>query len=254
MGQFTLEVCCDSVESALAAERGGADRIELCSNLVIGGTTPDLALYETIREKSKIRIHALLRPRFGDFLYTDAEFEILKKNVRMYREAGVEGIVIGCLTADGDLDIKKMELLRKEAGEMWITLHRAFDVCRDPLHTMRLCRELGIDCILTSGQRDTAYEGAELLKELVEQAGEKGPEVLIGSGVTSGNLEKLFRMTGALQYHMSGKISLDSGMRYRKEGVHMGLREMSEYTVFRTDEHEIRSAVEVLRKLEQQKV
>lgn len=249
METFTLEVCCDSVESVLAAERGGASRVELCGNLVIGGTTPDVALYQEIRKHTNLRMHALLRPRFGDFCYTAYEFEILKKNVRMYRELGIEGVVIGCLTPEGRLDLKKMDALRQEAGDMWVTLHRAFDVCRDPFEALEDSRKLGIDCILTSGQKDSALEGAPLLQQLVEAAGAEGPEILVGSGVSPENIERLHRETGAIHYHMSGKKILDSRMQYRKADVHMGLKDMSEYEIFQTDEGQVRRAVEVLQQL-----
>ena len=128
---FTLECCVDSVESALNAERGGATRIELCSNLIIGGTTPTKALFETIREQSSIRIHVLIRPRFGDFLYTEAEFEIIQREIQLFQELGAEGVVVGCLTKDGELDFGRMKKLRSEAKDMSVTLHRAFDVCKD---------------------------------------------------------------------------------------------------------------------------
>ena len=155
MKDFVLEACVDSVESALAAVKGGATRLELCSNLVIGGTTPSQWLYEEIRKESDIRIHALIRPRFGDFCYTDHEFEIIRNEVRMFRKLGAEGVVIGNLRPDGTLNMEEMEQLMDAAGDMSVTLHRALDVCRDPYETFEQAKRLGISTILTSGQKNS---------------------------------------------------------------------------------------------------
>lgn len=236
-----LEVCADSPESALAAVRGGADRLELCSNLVIGGTTPGPALYREIRRTCDIRIHALIRPRFGDFCYTDAEFRMILDEVSMYRSLGAEGVVIGVLKPDGDLDLERMKLLMAAAEGMSVTLHRAFDVCRDPFRTLREARELGIQTILTSGQANTCLEGSRLLGELVKEAGD-GIEILVGSGVNPEAIRILRAKTGARAFHMSGKVTLDSSMEYRKTGVSMGLPSLSEYEIWRTDEENIRRA------------
>ena len=165
-----LECCVDCVESALAAKKGGADRLELCANLIIGGTTPDINLYHRIREQCDILINVLIRPRFGDFCYTDEEFEIIRRDVKMFREAGADGVVIGILKPDGSLDVERMKILMEEAGPLSVTLHRAFDVCADPMQALQQAKELGIDTILTSGQKNTAIEGSQLLQELVKAA------------------------------------------------------------------------------------
>ena len=169
MKEYILEACVDSVESAMAAVAGGADRLELCSNLIIGGTTPGPWLFEEIRNRSDIRIHALIRPRFGDFCYTDAEFSVIKKAVEDFRKIGAEGVVFGILKPDGTLNMEQMKELMEAAGDMSVTLHRAFDVCVDPLDTMEQAISLGIDTILTSGQRNTCLQGAGLLKELQDK-------------------------------------------------------------------------------------
>ena len=171
MKDFVLEACVDSVESALAAVKGGATRLELCSNLVIGGTTPSQWLYEEIRKESDIRIHALIRPRFGDFCYTDHEFEIIRNEVRMFRKLGAEGVVIGNLRPDGTLNMEEMEQLMDAAGDMSVTLHRAFDVCKDPFAALEAAKALNLSTILTSGQAASAPAGASLLRRLVEAAG-----------------------------------------------------------------------------------
>lgn len=245
MKDYILECCVDSVESAIEADKGGADRIELAANLIIGGTSPSIALYNEIRRQSDIKIFALLRPRFGDFHYTENEFKILKEEVAMFREAGADGVVIGCLNTDGTLDVEKMEELIKEAGDMHITLHRAFDMTKDPFETLELAKKLGIKTILTSGQKNNAREGKELIKELVEKAGED-IEILVGSGVNAEVIKEFLEDTNATSYHMSGKINLDSKMEYRKEDVSMGLPMMSEYTICQTSSEKIREAKEVL--------
>ncbi len=171
MGKYILEACVDSAESAAAAVRGGADRLELCANLIIGGTTPEQALYEKVRELTETRIHVLIRPRYGDFLYTEHEFEIIARSVELYRDLGADGVVVGCLLADGALDREGMARLRELAGPMHMTLHRAFDMCRDPYEALEQSKALGIQTILTSGQRENCMEGRELIAGLVQAGG-----------------------------------------------------------------------------------
>ena len=182
MKEYILEACVDSVESAMAAVQGGADRLELCGNLSIGGTTPGPWLFDEIRKRSDIRIHALIRPRFGDFCYTDAEFSMIKNAVKDFREMGAEGVVFGVLKPDGTLNMEQMKELMEAAGDMSVTLHRAFDVCVDPIEAMEQAISLGIDTILTSGQRNVCLQGADLLKELVEKS-QGRITIQAGSGV-----------------------------------------------------------------------
>ena len=156
MKEYILEACVDSVESAMAAVEGGADRLELCGNLIIGGTTPGPWLFDEIRKRSDIRIHALIRPRFGDFCYTDAEFSMIKHAVEDFRKMGAEGVVFGVLKPDGTLNMEQKKELMEAAGDMSVTLHRAFDVCVDPIETMEQAISLGINTILTSGQSMSA--------------------------------------------------------------------------------------------------
>lgn len=245
MKKYILESCVDSVESALAAAKGGADRLELCANLIIGGTTPSPALFEEIRKVSPIRIHALIRPRFGDFCYTDYEFAMIRREVAMYREMGAEGVVIGILNPDGSLNMEQMEILMEEAGGMSVTLHRAFDVCRDPFEALDQAKKLGIHTILTSGQKNSASAGRDLLKELTERAGD-AIDIMAGGGVNAQVIRELAPYTGAHVFHMSGKITLDSQMEYRREGVNMGLPSLSEFEIWRTKAENIRAAREVL--------
>lgn len=247
MRQSVLECCVDSVESALEAVRGGADRLELCAGLVIGGISPSIALFEKIREYSEIPIRVLLRPRFGDFLYTEHEFEIIKREVVLFKRAGVEGIVIGCLTSEGGLHMERMKALMEAAEGMKVTLHRAFDVCADPFLAYEQAKELGIDTILTSGQRGSCLEGIGLLQSLCEkQRKEGGPAIMAGAGITPEVIRRFLEETDITCYHLSAKRTVDSGMSYRREGVPMGLPAMSEYSIFRTDGEIVAEARKIL--------
>lgn len=246
MENYILECCVDSVESALNAEKGGASRLELCASLPIGGTTPSLSLFHRIRRESDIRIHVLIRPRFGDFCYSKYEMDIMREEIRMFREAKAQAVVIGVLDADGNLDIHSMEKLIQEAEGMDVTLHRAFDVCRDPYKTMEEAVKLGVNTILTSGQRQSAWEGREVIRRLICQS-EGRIDIMAGGGVNAEVIDRLCPVTGGSSYHMSGKIVSDSAMRYRKEGVSMGLPFMSEYEIWRTSEEKVREALQALK-------
>lgn len=245
MEKYILECCVDSVESAINAAKGGASRLELCSNLVIGGTTPDVALVKEIRKHTDIRIHALIRPRFGDFCYTEHEMEIMKSQIRALKEAGVEGIVIGILDEDGNLDKVKMQELLHGVGEMSVTLHRAFDMCKDPYEALEDAIALGINTILTSGQKQSAWEGRALLTELIDKADGR-IDIMAGAGIGPAVIKELIPVTKGTSYHMSGKVTLDSPMKYRKADVSMGLPSLSEYEIWQTSEENVRAAVDVL--------
>ena len=132
MSNYTLECCIDSVESAIAAKEGGANRLELCANIVIGGTTPSIAMFNEVKKQTGLRTHVLIRSRFGDFCYTDHEFNVMCEEIRMFKEAGADGVVIGCLDADCNLQYDRMAKMRECAGDMFVTMHRAYDMCADP--------------------------------------------------------------------------------------------------------------------------
>lgn len=238
--QFVLEACVDSLESALAAKEGGATRLELCANLMIGGTSPSPALFREIRTRVSAPIRVLLRPRFGDFLYTEAEFAVIRREIRMFRELGADGVVVGCLTPEGNLDMQRMEILIEEAGFLPVTLHRAFDVCTDPLQALEDAKALGIDTILTSGQQASCAAGKELLAELSKGAGEV--RIMAGAGVDAAVIADFLKTTPIRAFHLSGKEVLQSGMSYRKEGVPMGLPGMDEFQIWRANPESIRKA------------
>lgn len=245
MRHYVLEACVDSVESAIQAKAGGATRLELCSNLIIGGTTPEYELFEQVKEAAGLETRILMRPRFGDFLYSSYEISRMAEQIGRFREKGADGVVIGVLTREGNLDLEAMKILMKEAEGMKVTLHRAFDVCRDPLAAFQEAKELGIHTILTSGQEANCLQGKELIRKLLEMAG-KDVEILVGAGVNGDVIRNFVQDTSARSFHMSGKEVLESQMSYRNERVNMGLPGISEYDIWRTSEKEIRKAVSVL--------
>lgn len=236
-----LEVCVDSVESAVAAEEGGADRLELCSSLVIGGVSPTVALCEAVRRRVALPMRAMVRPRFGDFLYTDAEKETMLAEASAWRALGVEGVVSGALLPDGRLDSSFLKELVAASSGMRLTLHRAFDVCADPFEALEEAIVLGFDTILTSGQKSSCRLGAALIGELRRRAAGR-IEILVGAGVDADAIRELRPVTGCRSFHMSGKVTLESGMKFRREGVPMGIPGMDEYSVWRTDAGRIRAA------------
>lgn len=238
-----LEVCVDSLASARAAVRGGADRLELCSALAIGGLTPYSALLEQIRAESSIPVRCLMRPRAGDFLYTREEILQMAREIRILRQAGADGFVIGCLTADGDLDGAAMAPLLEAADGAGLTLHRCIDVSRDPIKTYRDAGKLGIDTVLTSGAAPNCRSGMETIAQLLHLQEQGGPQVLIGAGVNAAAIEAFrSRFPEARSFHMSGKTEIESGMRFRREGIPMGIPGFDEWHIQQTGEDAVRAA------------
>ena len=241
-----LEVCVDSLESARAAIRGGADRLELCSALAIGGLTPYKGLLKQIRKERDIPIRCLMRPRAGDFLYTPEEIQLMASQIRELKAAGADGFVIGCLTAEGELDKDAMAPLIEAAAGSGLTLHRCIDVSRDPLETYRAAGKLGIDTVLTSGAAGSCMKGMDLIGQMLK---EEGPQVLIGAGVNA-KVIAAFReaFPEASAFHMSGKQDIPSKMVFRREGVPMGIPGFDEWHLQQTDEEAVRLAREALRR------
>lgn len=243
-----LEVCVDSYASAVAAIAGGADRLELCSALSVGGLTPSAALLRQIRKGSDIPIRCLMRPRGGDFFYTPEEIQQMAMEMAALRDAGADGFVIGCLTADGELDGNAMEPLLKEASGLGLTLHRCIDVSRDLEETYRQAALLGFDTVLTSGGAGKCLDGMETIGRLLAiRDKENGPEVLIGAGVNAGVIAAFReKYPQSRAFHMSGKTEIESGMRFRREGVPMGLPGLDEWHIPVTSEEAVREAKEQL--------
>lgn len=222
MGRL-IEVCANSVESAVKAQEGGAYRVELCAGIPEGGTTPSYGEIAVARKLlTHTRLHVIIRPRGGDFLYSPLEEEIMAHDIDMATRLGADGVVIGCLKADGSIDTDMAERLLEHVGKgMSVTFHRAFDMCCDPMEALEQIAGLGIDRILTSGQEATAEQGIPLLRQLVECAAGR-IVIMPGCGVNAGNIEKIARETGAEEFHLSARSSIGSGMVYRNRRVSMG--------------------------------
>lgn len=250
MSRGFIEGCVDSHASALAAVRGGADRLELCANLSIGGTTPSPALFRQVRRDCRVRINVLIRPRFGDFLYSEAEIEEMEDGIRQFRELGADGVVLGALTPDGLLDEAVMARWIKAAGSMDVTLHRAFDMARDPLEALEAAVRLGCRTILSSGQERDALAGSATLGAIRKQAAGR-IDIMAGCGVRKENIREIYQRAGVRIFHTTGRRGpVDSGMVYRKAAVSMGLPSLSEYELWRTDEAEFRVCAEIVHGLE----
>ena len=238
-----LEVCVDSLASARNARAGGADRLELCSALAVGGLTPYTALLKQIRRESDIPIRCLMRSRPGDFFYTADELDLLREQIIQLKHAGASGFVIGCLTPDGILDKLAMRHLMQACGSN-VTLHRCIDVSADPESTYLDAMDLGIDTVLTSGCASSCLSGTEIIKKLIALRDSlNGPEVLIGAGVSASVIAQ-FRneIPTARAFHMSGKVNVPSAMRFRREGVPMGLPGLDEWHIQRTDTDAVAAA------------
>ncbi|GJM33067.1 MAG: copper homeostasis protein CutC [Saprospiraceae bacterium] len=218
---MTLEICCDSVASALIAEAHGADRIELCENLDHGGVTPSAGKIELAKEKINIPVLVLVRPRKGDFFHSDTEFELIKRDIRLAKQFGADGIVAGALLPNGQLDIDRTAQLIEQAAPLPFTFHRAFDHCHDPQKTLEQLIRLGVSRLLTSGQANSAIEGIALLETLLKIAGDQ-IEIIAGGGIRPRNIDDLIEALPDLNtFHSSARKLVHSGMNIRTQ-VAMG--------------------------------
>lgn len=258
----TLEVCTGSITSVLHAAEGGAGRIELCSGLDEGGLTPSVGLIQAAMQVEGPKKNILIRPRGGDFLYSEIEQDIIVDDIFAARRAGADGVVVGALTADGDVDVNacrrfidaaKGEYVDFAEGDLdeafflppvSVTFHRAFDLCREPKKALETIIDLGFDRILTSGQAATAEVGIPLLKELVELAGER-IVIMPGCGVTPENAACILDETGAKEIHASARSMWPSLMKFRHSGVSMGKPGADEYATKETDVSIVNRIVEI---------
>ena len=219
--RLRIEACVNSVESAIEAEAGGAYRVELCDNLFDGGTTPSIGAIEAARKELGIKVNVIIRPRGGDFLYSDLELDIMKTDVVAARTAGADGVVFGILKADGAVNMEQSQQLVELAGPMSTTFHRAFDMCADPFAGLEDLIALGIDRVLTSGQRPSAMEGAALTAKLVDAA--RGRMIVMpGVGIDETNITELIRLTGACEFHVLAERPVESEMVFQNPHVFMG--------------------------------
>ena len=245
--KYKLEICVDNVESAMDARDAGADRIELCNNLFEGGITPGYGTIISARNNLNILLNVLIRPRGGDFLYNDTEYDIMRRDIDICGECGVDGIVIGILRPDGSIDLERTAKLIELSHPMSITFHRAFDMCIDPVKGLEDVIVSGADILLTSGQRNSAEEGAELIKRIIKQAG-KRIKVMPGSGISEANIAMIVKVTGAKEFHLSARKVIDSEMIFRKQGIIMGNTDgYNEFSRKVADPDRIKSIINILK-------
>jgi copper homeostasis protein len=242
-----LEVCVDSVESSVNAESGGADRLELCGALEVGGITPGPGTINSVLANVSIPVNVIVRPRGGDFLYTDSEFEVMRRDIDFAGEAGAAGIVLGILMADGTIDFDRTAYLIEYASPLPVTFHRAFDMTVDPMQALEDIISAGATRILTSGQQNSAADGLALIKRLVVAAG-KRIIIMPGAGLNESNLSEAVRITGASEFHLTGRKKYESEMIFRREGVGMGHPAMieDEYVIRYADRERISGIKKIL--------
>jgi copper homeostasis protein len=243
MTSVLVEACVDAIDAALEAARGGAGRIELCGELLQGGVTPSAGLIAAVWERIDVPLHVLVRPRTGDFLYTDDELDVMRRDVEQVKTLGVDGIVLGALTADGDVDVARLRSLVELARPMSVTFHRAFDFVRRQDAALDALLELGVDRVLTSGGAPTALEGVASIAELVRRAGHR-IIVMAGGSITASNVAEIVAAAGVREVHVRGAASVDSAMRHRRDVVSLSKAGTSDYARSVTRADEIRRVVE----------
>lgn len=242
-----VEICVDSVDGAMAAERGGADRVELCDNLMDGGTTPSAGCITLARQRIRIGLQVIIRPRGGDFCYSETELAVMREDVRLARTLGADGIVIGFLSPEGDIDLALTREFLALARPLNVTFHRAFDMCRDPRAALEQLIDLGIDRVLTSGQESSCLEGLDLIAELNRQADGR-IIVMPGGGITPRNVTRIVAGTGVKEVHLSARAAVESRMQHRNSRCFMGgVLRPAEFSWKTTDERAVRSVVETVR-------
>lgn len=235
-----LEICIDSLESAIAAERGGADRVELCSDLLEGGITPSAGLIAAVRASIRIGVYVMIRPRGGDFCYTGAEFAVMEEDIRRARDLGADGLVLGVLNEEAEVDVARTALLVRLAESLPVTFHRAIDMTPDPAGAVKAVRETGSRRILTSGGAAKVTEGLDTVARMVAAAGGH-LSVMAGSGIGSNTIASIAAATGVTEFHAALRTTLSSPVRYRREDVTMGAIPDREYLRFTLQEERVRA-------------
>ncbi len=230
-----IEICLESVQSVINAEKAGADRVELCSDLFEGGLTPSIAAFRIAKKKTNIPISVMIRPRGGDFCYSDLEFEIMCEEVKTFVKEGADSLVFGILTSDGEVDKKRTKILIDLAKGTPVTFHRAFDMTRDLDKALQDLIDLKVTRVLTSGGEETVLEGFQTLARLVKKAGDD-IIVMPGCGITERNFDFIKKNIGASEYHVFLPKSHESKMRYRPSHIYMGgLLRQAEFNIVHTD-------------------
>jgi copper homeostasis protein len=219
--KFKLEICVDNVESAIMAQNAGADRIELCTNLPEGGTTPGFGMISSVRNNLTIAVNVIIRPRGGDFLYSDPEYDIMRREIEACAECGIDGVVLGILLPGGEIDIERTANLVEHARPMSVTFHRAFDMCYDPFFGLEDIIAAGADRLLTSGQKNKAEDGTGLISDLIAAA--NGRIIIMpGSGINSSNILTIAKETHAKEFHLTGRKVIESDMIFHQPGISLG--------------------------------
>lgn len=240
-----IEICANGLQSALNAQKAGAGRVELCDNLYEGGTTPSAACIALARKYLHIKLHVLIRPRGSDFLYDDLEMEQICEDILFCKANRCDGIVLGFLNADGTVNTARTKAMAELARPMSVTFHRAFDMTPNPFEALEQIIGSGADRILTSGQKNKAPEGTDVIKALVEKAAGR-ITIMPGAGINESNIEKMIRETGAKEFHLSGMNHIPSKMIFHKEGLFMGgLSQIPEYEIAQSDVEKIRRVVKI---------
>lgn len=247
---MTVEIVVYNIESAIRAQEGGADRIELCDNPGEGGTTPSYGTIELVRQNVSMDVFVMIRPRGGDFCYSSYEFHSMKRDISQCQKLSVDGIVLGILNPDGTLDKKRCRELIDKARPLKVTCHRAFDMVRDPFEALEDCIEAGFDRILTSGQQTQAIKGIDLIGELVKKANGR-IAIMAGSGVNEETVAEIVSKTDVREIHFSAIGQRDSSMNFRNTNIAgMGSGEGSEFKLRTVDPERIRKTREIAEKEE----
>jgi copper homeostasis protein len=242
-----VEVCVEGADSAIVARRVGADRVELCADLLEGGTTPSLGTIELVREHTLGGLFVMIRPRGGDFRYSESELDVMARDIDCAKRAGADGVVLGLLRRDGTIDTERTAAFVERARPMQVTFHRAFDMSRDPWESLEQLIALGVDRVLTSGQRDLVPDGLELLAELVRRAGDRIVVMPGGGGVSEANIRLIAESTGAREVHFAALATVPSGMEFRNPQCTMGAPvARDEYELCETDPARVRSFLDAL--------
>lgn len=243
---FKFEICANGVESCVAAQEGGADRVELCAGIPEGGTTPSYGEIKVARRLLRsTRLHVIIRPRGGDFVYSELEAERMLEDIAVCRELGVDGVVFGCLNADGTVDETLCRHLLDACGGLSVTFHRAFDRCRDPETALLRLADMGFDRVLTSGQQPTALQGTALLARLQKLAAGR-IALLAGCGVNEDNIASIYAQTGIREYHFSARVKVRGGMEYINPDVYMGDKNADETLLDYTSAARVRATIDSL--------